>query len=170
MTELIRTIGGVAGSIISVITLLTLAVKPMRDGFRRWIYQIAAQSDDHVSRKDMMEIKSILIKDTTKEEREEIVRNSMDIKDILQHQSEQNEQILCELEDTKSDMTILKDSTRSTIKNMISSIYNTGRVTKKISANDRESLVHLYETYHALGGNNYTTIIYNEMLEWDVEG
>jgi len=147
MTELIRTIGGVAGSIISVITLLTLAVKPMRDGFRRWIYQIAAQSDDHVSRKDMMEIK-----------------------DILQHQSEQNEQILCELEDTKSDMTILKDSTRSTIKNMISSIYNTGRVTKKISANDRESLVHLYETYHALGGNNYTTIIYNEMLEWDVEG
>lgn len=146
MTEVIRTIGGVAGSIISVITLLTLIVKPMRDGFRRWIYQIAAQSDDHVSKNDMMEIKG-----------------------ILKHQSEQNEQILCELEDTKNDMAILKDSTRSTMKNMISSIYNTGRATKKISVNDRESLVHLYETYHALGGNNYTTLIYQEMLEWDVE-
>lgn len=146
MTEVIRTIGGVAGSIISVITLLTLIVKPMRDGFRRWVYQIAAQSDDHVSKNDMLEIKG-----------------------ILKHQSEQNEQILCELEDTKNDMAILKDSTRSTMKNMISSIYNTGRATKKISVNDRESLVHLYETYHALGGNNYTTLIYQEMLEWDVE-
>ena len=147
MTELIRTVGGVAGSIISVITLLTLIVKPMRDGFRRWIYQIAAQSDDHVSKNDMLEIK-----------------------DILNHQSEQNEKILCELEDTKHDMAIMKDGTKSTLKNMISGLYNAGRATKTISANDRESLVHLYETYHALGGNHYTTIIYNEMLEWDVEG
>ena len=147
MTEAIKVIGGVAGSIISIITLMTLIIKPMRNGFRRWIYQIAAQSDDHVSRADMTEIK-----------------------DILKHQSKQNEQILCELEETKSDMAILKDSTRSTMKNMISSIYNTGRATRKISVNDRESLVHLYETYHALGGNNYTTIIYEEMLNWDVEG
>lgn len=146
MAEAIKVIGGAAGSIISIITLLTLIVKPMRNGFRRWVYSIAAQSDDHVSKVDMMEIK-----------------------DILKHQSEQNEQILSELEATKNDMEILKDSNRSTMKNMISSIYNSGRATRKISVNDRESLVHLYDSYHALGGNNYTTLIYQEMLEWDVE-
>ncbi len=147
MTELIKTIGGVAGSVISVITLATLLIKPVREKLRKWVRQSAISEEDRAALATIAEIK-----------------------ELLHQQGKQNEQILSELASVDSSISILKSSTRSTIKRMIADMYNAGRVEKKINVNDREALVNLYEAYHELGGNNYTTIIYNEMLEWEVEG
>ena len=147
MDELIKTIGGVAGSIISVITLATLLFKPVRERLRKWVRHSAISEEDRATLATISEIK-----------------------DLLGQQGKQNEQILKELASVDSNVSVLKASTRSTIKRMIADMYNNGRVEKKINVNDREALVNLYEAYHELGGNNYTTIIYNEMLDWEVGG
>lgn len=146
MLEIVKIVGSIAAALMSLITLLSCLIKPIREMFKSWIRRVAASGDDRIS-------KDIIV----------------DIKELLEEQKNNTGQMLSEIERVNEDISILKSSTRSTIKNMISDIYGRGRKTQTLSANDRESLTHLYDAYHALGGNHYTTIIYEEMMHWDVE-
>ena len=146
MLEWFKIVGSVTATCMSLITLLSCMVKPIREMLKAWIRRVAASGDDRIS-KDVI----------------------VDIKELLEEQKNNTGQMLSEIGRVNEDISILKSSTRSTIKNMISDIYSRGRKTQTLSSNDRESLTHLYDAYHALGGNHYTTIIYEEMMRWDVE-
>ena len=146
MLELVKIVGSIAAALMSLITLLSCLIKPIREMFKSWIRRVVESGENRTSPDAIT-----------------------DIKELLAEQKTSTEQMLAEIEHVNKDISLLKSSTKSTIKNMISDIYGRGRKTQTLSANDRESLTHLYDAYHALGGNHYTTIIYEEMMRWDVE-
>ncbi len=146
MSEVLTLLGGAASAFISIITLLTLVLKPVRQKLKDWIRQTAVSEDSKEAAKSMCEIKS-----------------------LLEEQKTNTNALLVEINHVNSDISVLKESSKSTLKSMISDIYTRGRKTKTISSNDKETLSNLYDAYHALGGNHYTSIIYDEMMKWDVE-
>lgn len=126
MAELISTIGGAASAIMSIIALVALMAKPVRQRFDRWVHKDSEKVNELAEKLD-----GLVAYNDNKNETDKL----------------QNEAILGILRNTITDM------------------YYEYTDKKYLPQFERENLIKLYESYHAMHGNSFVDIIYAELLE-----
>lgn len=136
MIDTVKDIAAVVGCILSLITLITLIVKPLREKFINWIKGKANTCELEGKIDNLAE----MLKTHIENDEAKLLAAEM-----------QNEATLC----------ILRDR--------ITTMYYKYTVAESIPTYAREDLTKLYKIYHAMHGNSYIDIIYEEMLELPVE-
>ena len=127
--SIITLVAGAAGSMITIVTFLTLVCKPLRERFVKWVRKITNKDDMD------KEINSI---------NEKIDKITL----LVEKTIEQNEKLQEEMQ--KQSKALLSD-TRKIILDMCTKIYNRGYMTMYES----ETLSALYDSYDALNGNTF---------------
>lgn len=144
LLEIVKTVGSVVGTVLSCITLLTIAVKPVRQWLANYIMK-NSKTNETIDRIDDVEKELISLNDT--------LNKFIDESIIYQN--------------------AIKSSNEAILGNMIKSIYNQFRDTKKIPEHEYQMIEKLYKPYHeVLKGNSVVEHIYNEITgensEWEI--
>ena len=139
IAESIKSIGGVCSAILVCSSFVVTAIKPVRNWLKGKVRDIA-KSDE--TDKMVKETNALL-----KKHIEDDAAWKQTAEDSLIKQ---------------------RDADIVQLRIAIKSIYDKGRFEKKISDQDLQDLIDMFDLYRSMNGNHYTEKIYNEMMLWKV--
>lgn len=142
--NLLQSVAVVCGSFITIITLLSILIKPIRNMI---IDRVTRQLSAEYEKKEREEFCE-MITEATRLNREAIEQSKGELKAILKAQEEQ------------------KLVLRQILANTISHIYHKYINEDVIPELEKKNLMALYAGYHdVFEGNSYVTQCYNELME-----
>lgn len=137
--ESIKSIGGVCSAILVCSSFIATAVKPVRNWLKGKIRDIA--KSDATDK---------MVKETN-----ELLKKHIEDDAAWKQTAEES-------------LTKQRDADIVQLRISIKAIYDKGRHEKKISDQDLQDLMDMFDLYTSMNGNHYTEKIYNEMMLWEV--
>ena len=141
--ELIKLFGSVASSILGVVAVLTLIIKPLKAKFLETISKVSGRADTEEQINDI---------------REQIARTI----DLLQNHVALDEKKRC----TDEAQT---NALKSILRNNITMIYYKYKDEECIPQYDKELVLDLYKSYHEMGGNSWIGLLMKEIETFSVK-
>lgn len=147
--SIIKDVGSVVGVVLSCITLLTLAVKPLRTSVVRFVERISGSNE-------------------TDRRLNEMTQSIQDMREALNHHITSSSAFH---ETIMEDIAALKEADAAELGNTIKHIYNKYKDAKALPEREYEVLLKLYHSYHdVLLGNGVVERMYTEIVqEWTIE-
>ena len=154
--EILVQISGICGSVITIITLVTLLFRPARQCILKFINgRKEAEEAEKLSEQEEMETKERL--NRIEELMQTLADNQESLSKVLSvHNTEQ-----------KAESEKLRLSQQCMIRSSITHMYYKYKEAQCLPVHEKENLVALKTSYDQLDGNSYVHSIYEEMMEWD---
>lgn len=131
-------IAGGLGSLITIITFITLVFKPLRQRFIKWV-STTAQTE------------------STNQKIDDLNTKIDQITGLVEKSIEQNNKL-------QKDMDIQNSALQSSLRNQILILYYDCRTKEYITAYESECLDKLYTSYTQLGGNHFIETCYEYLM------
>lgn len=138
LVTLFTVLGGVASSVLSIVTCVTLFAKPVRSKFIHWIKDIAL--------------------DETREQ----------VDQLLIHLNEQIEALMEQIGEQTEANVLQTEALKSLLRNTITHIYYKNEGNKTLRDYEAKTLTAHYEIYTNLKGNGFIKQLYKIMTSWEI--
>lgn len=154
--EILVQISGICGSVITIITLVTLLFRPARQCILKFINgRKEAEEAEKLSEHEKMETKARL--NRIEELMQTLVDNQTSLSETLKVQNDKQ----------KADSEKSRLSQQCMIRSSITHMYYKYKEVKCLPVHEKANLIALKASYDQLDGNSYVHSIYEEMMEWD---
>ena len=154
--EILVQISGICGSVITIITLVTLLFRPARQCILKFINgRKEAEEAEKLSEQEEMETKERL--NHIEELMQTLADNQESLSKVLSVQNTEQ----------KAESEKLRLSQQCMIRSSITHMYYKYKEAQCLPVHEKENLVALETSYDQLDGNSYVHSIYEEMMEWD---
>jgi len=151
--EIIKTVGSIASAFLGVVAVLTMLLKPVRQGLIEMVNKAAKTKE---TESEVAQLRSL------------IETQNAEIKESIEQIKADNQLQSQVLNDLTESVALSNRASRAALGNTIKHIYYKYLPAKCLPIHEIEALDMIHKTYKEEGGNSFVDAIFDEMMtEWE---
>lgn len=151
--EIVKTAGSIASAFLGVVAVLTMLLKPVRQGLIEMVNKAAKTKE---TESEVAQLRAL------------IETQNAEIKESIEQIKLDNQNQAQKLDDVAEAVALSNRASRAALGNTIKHIYYKYLPSRSLPIHEIEALHMIHKTYKEEGGNSFVDAIFDEMMtEWE---